>query len=375
MAVPVTWQTLRELAQFRTEHGCAVSVFLDLDPSASPTPAAAATRFESLFDELEKTHLSGEKDGDRKRAVRADLERLRIWFDEEYSHDGARGFAVYASNPDGYFRALPLSRGVPDHASLDSVLEVAPLVDLVGADSAFVAVIDREHGNLYRVRPGRLEEVVDETDDDVPGRHSKGGWSQARYQRHIEWHIHEHLKTVGDEIDRRVRRAHGPQLVIVAAEELRPEIESVLPNDVRDTIVGWTTAESHAGPEELFAVAQPYFDQARAEQEEEALAHWHEAMGTSERGVAGWADTLAAASDARVAELLVASGTERTAYRCPQDGRAYAEAGECPLDGTPLEAHDGIDLAVHQTLLHGGTVLTVDGDPLGGEGIGALLRY
>ena len=39
----------------------------------------------------------------------------------------------------------------------------------------------------------------------MPGRHSQGGWSQARYQRHIEHLVQQHLKTVGDELDGRVR--------------------------------------------------------------------------------------------------------------------------------------------------------------------------
>jgi hypothetical protein len=52
--------------------------------------------------------------------------------------------------------------------------------------------------------------------------------------------------------------------------------------------------------------------------------------------------------------------------------------GRCPLDGTEMERRDdGLDLAVHQTLAHGGTVHALashrDLDPV--EGIGALLRY
>jgi hypothetical protein len=52
-----------------------------------------------------------------------------------------------------------------------------------------------------------------------------------------------------------------------------------------------------------------------------------------------------------------------------------AEGGTCPLDGTSLEERDAADLAIHQTLAHGGTVLTVGGDVLGGQGVGALLRF
>jgi hypothetical protein len=55
-----------------------------------------------------------------------------------------------------------------------------------------------------------------------------------------------------------------------------------------------------------------------------------------------------------------------------------ADEAKCPLDGTQMEeSEDGLDLAVHQTLAHGGTVWAVrhrqDLEPV--EGIGALLRY
>jgi hypothetical protein len=52
--------------------------------------------------------------------------------------------------------------------------------------------------------------------------------------------------------------------------------------------------------------------------------------------------------------------------------------GRCPLDGTEMEHRsDGLDLVVHQTLVHGGSVRALryrqDLDPV--EGIGALLRF
>jgi hypothetical protein len=53
--------------------------------------------------------------------------------------------------------------------------------------------------------------------------------------------------------------------------------------------------------------------------------------------------------------------------------------GSCPLDGTSLQpAETGLDLAVHQTLTHGGRVEVIgeehrDLEPVGG--VAALLRY
>jgi hypothetical protein len=66
------------------------------------------------------------------------------------------------------------------------------------------------------------------------------------------------------------------------------------------------------------------------------------------------------------------------AVRCPRCGRVQAEGDTCPLDGETLEASSqGLDLAVRQTLAHGGAVWAVrhrqDLEPVGG--IGAILRF
>ena len=67
-----------------------------------------------------------------------------------------------------------------------------------------------------------------------------------------------------------------------------------------------------------------------------------------------------------------------SAASCRDCGRAALGASTCPLDGTTMEPRDdGLDLAVRQTLAHGGDVLAVkyrrDLDPV--EGIGAILRF
>src|SRR5205085_10509595 len=96
------------------------------------------------------------------------------------------------------------------------------------------------------------------------------------------------------------------------------------------------------------------------------------------RATAGWHATLEAASDGRGELLLFHEGAEHPAWQCPRCGRVSAEGGPCPLDGTQMEERDdGLNLAVHQALAHGGSALALrrsqDLDPV--DGIGALLRY
>jgi peptide chain release factor subunit 1 len=217
---------------------------------------------------------------------------------------------------------------------------------------------------------------VDQSEEQ-PGQHDQGGWSQARYQRHIEKLVHDHLKAVGGELDKRVRGAGGLQMVIVAPDEMRGEIEERLSNEAREAIVGRAHARSHANATELLEVVKPHLARARERQLEQTLARWAEESGRNGRATAGWAPTLEAASDGRIDLLLMREGANRAAYQCPQCGRGSANDGACPLDGTRMEQHaDGGDLAVHHVLAHGGSVVVLRREDLAEhEGIGALLRF
>jgi peptide chain release factor subunit 1 len=286
--------------------------------------------------------------------------------------------AVFAAQLDNYWSTLSLPEAVPDSVKVGREFHLAPLVPLVArADGTIVAVVGREQGQLYRLRAGRLEEIAEHYDEQ-PGQHDQGGWSQARYQRHIEKLVQEHLKGVAEELDRSRRRLHSPKIVLVCSEEMRSEIADALSSEAREAVVGWAPAKAHAGPAELLQVVTPILEQAQAKAESDAIERWREEAGRNGRAASGWEQTLEAASDARVELLLFQEGSDRPAWRCPACGRAAMSDGSCPLDGTRLEEVDaGLDLAVHQTLAHGGAVWAIrhhkDLAPV--EGIGALLRF
>jgi peptide chain release factor subunit 1 len=379
MAATVSWDGLRELAGFRAVKGCAISVYLDLDPSVAPTPADAASRINSLTNEgEERLSTAQELTHEQREALRADFARIREYFENEFDREGTRGVALFSAGLDNFWHPLPLADAVEDRISVGREFYLAPLVPLVGrGDGALVAFVGRERGDVYRLRAGRLVEIAQQTDE-TPGRHDQGGWSQARFQRHIDKLAADHFRNVAEVLDRQVRRLGNPRVVLVGNEEHRAEFEDAVPSEIKNAIVGWTQAEAHAGPAELLEVVQPVLEGWHARQEQEATARWQEEAGRGGRAAAGWPDTLEAASDGRVELLLFQQGTDRAAWQCPECGRVSAEGGNCPLDGTRMEQReDGLNLAVRQTLAHGGSVLALrhlqELDPV--EGIGALLRY
>src|SRR3954452_8817447 len=377
MADLVTWSRLRQLAGFRAENGCATSLYLNLDPSEVPTAGDAQTRMNALLNSAEKTDRK-DLTHEQRMALRSDFERIARWFDDEFDRDGAQAVAVFAAGLDNFWSTLSLPEPAPDRFKVGHEFFLAPLVRLAArADGTIVAVVGREQGQVFRLAAGRLRETVD-LFDETPGQHDQGGWSQARYQRHIEKLVHEHLKGVAEVLDRSRRRLQVPKIVLVCSEELRSEFLDALAADVREAVVGWTSVEAHAGPAQLLDAVMPVLEEAEAGDEADVLERWREEAGRNARASSGWEQTLEAASDGRVEVLLFTDGIDHAAFRCPACGRAALSGGSCPLDGTRLEETDaGLDLAVHQTLAHGGAVWAIrhqqDLAPV--EGIGALLRY
>lgn len=380
MAGTLTWEQLRELAGFRAGKGCAISLYVSLDPSEVPTPPALETKLNSLLDAAERQleERKAQLPRDQREGLKRDLQRIAAWFEDGLDRQGVRGIAVFAAGRDNFWETLTVPDALTDDVHIGHDLYLAPLARLAGGDGGLVAFVGRERGQVWRLRGGRLAELADQTDE-VPGQHDQGGWSQSRYGRHIENLVEQHLRDVAATLDRCVRRLRGVPVVLIGAEEIRSEFEAALSNEVLSCLAGWASAEAHADGAQVLAAARPVLEAWKAAREQELLERWREEAGKNGRAASGWESTLEAASDGRVDLLLVQDGADRPAYQCPQCGRAQMRNGSCPLDGTTMEAKEGgLDLALHQTLAHGGTVHVIRGDrrdlePVGG--VAALLRF
>jgi hypothetical protein len=357
VAGTITWQQLRELAAFRAESGCAVSIYVNLDPSEVPTSAGLDTRAGSLISVAHRMleERKGSLGRDQREALKRDIERIAAWFDDGLDRQGLRGVAVFAAALDNLWSTVPLPDPVADEVKIGADLYLAPLARLAGrGDGMLVAAVGRERGQVFMLQGGQLVEFADATEDE------------------------SHWRRVADTLDHFVRTLPGARIALVGVEGMRADFESILSPEVKGRLLGWTTAEAHADAAHLLDAVRPVLEGWWAKREEELIERWRAEAAKNGRAATGWAQTLEAASDGRAELLLVQDGADAPAYQCPRCGRAQVSNGSCPLDGTTLDGRDsGLDLAVHQTLAHGGTVQVIRGrrdlDPVGG--VGALLRY
>ena len=134
----VSLDGLRELAAFRAQNGCAISLYLDLDPSRSPTAGDTATRVHSLLDLAAKSHGATRPDlaHEVRSGLRTDFERLGHFFDGEFDRNGAHGLAVFAAGLDNVWSVLALPASVPDTARVADDFLLAPWSRCWGAVTA-----------------------------------------------------------------------------------------------------------------------------------------------------------------------------------------------------------------------------------------------
>src|SRR5215218_8081718 len=93
----VTRGRLRRLAELRPQHGLVLSVFFNLDPSEFATPAARATELNSVVTAAaRKIEDSEGLDHDARRALRADVERVRsVLTGSDVATNGTHGMAIF----------------------------------------------------------------------------------------------------------------------------------------------------------------------------------------------------------------------------------------------------------------------------------------
>ena len=304
----ITRGRLRRLAELRPERGRVLSVFFNLDPSEFATPAARATEVNSVITAAaHKVDGVEGLDGVERRALRADVERVREVLERpDVASGGTHGLAVFACGQADLLEVVRLPHPIASRAIVDDHPCVEPLVRNGAGERWCVLLVNRRTARIFLGQRDGLEEV-DQIQDDVHRQHDQGGWSQARFQRSVEQEKLNHLGEALDTLFRRFKRRPFDHLVVGAPDELVGEVEQRLHPYLRDRLAGRLHLDvENSTAEEVKAAAAEVVDAHVAEVEREALDRLKQGIGRGDRGVAGPAAVIEALAQARVDTLLLA---------------------------------------------------------------------
>src|SRR3954452_177756 len=369
---------LRRLAEIRLDKPVVLSLYLDLEPAQFAVARARASEVRSLLDEAERRvrDLDHSLSHEDRSGLGRSVERAREFLEGELDAEGAHGVALFVSDGEGLFEAVKLPRGVSKRVALDYSPVVGPLAGLARREPWCVTLVSRRDARIFRGSPEGLTER-EALRDEVHGQHDQGGWSQARYQRHVEKEKDDHLRRAGEVLLRHFEREPFERLVVGGTNEVAADFEGKLHPYLAERLSGRIDVDVEtANADEVLEKASPFLDQLEDDREREVL----ERLGEPAHGVQGLLDVLEALNERRIEALLLAEGYSAAGTLSPRDGGLGPEGPRhCPADGTELvPREDIVEAAIELALQQSPSVLpsTRRSHELHERGgIGALLRF
>lgn len=369
---------LRRLAGFRTQNGHRVlSLYLDLDPTDFGTVPARAAQVSSLLDEADRRTREGGLDHDSRRALCKDIERAREFLRGDFAK-GAHALAVFASGTDDLFEVLRLPDAVPHAVAVND----APWLDpLIGHEHArrCIALVNRRTLRVFADTAGGELREVEHLADDVPGKHDKGGWSQANYERSIEEEVRKHVERSARTLFEHFQREPFDMLAVGCPVELWPSVEHALHPYVKERCLGRFESDvEHVSLDQALAAARDLFEGAERRQVDELLARVQAGVGSGGRAADGLVPVLNALNERRVEVLLYEAGFRRSGFVCSQSGWIGVDASVCPSGEENAEPRENVlEDAIAAAILQNARVLALRDRPELGPlgGIAAVLRF
>src|SRR6266700_2464397 len=364
---------LRRLADWSSNGTPVSTVYLDVDGRRYPRKQDYLVRADELCHQL-KSRAQNLERGPRI-SVEKDVARI-LEFARELERGPTRGVALFSCSDAGLWEQVLVPRPVKDRAAVDRHPYVMPLEALLETYESFcTVVVDREKARLFLARMGRIREET-QLLDEVPGQHDQGGWSQSRFQRHIEEHMVQHLKHVAEVLLRYFEGKGFDHLILAGPQEVVAEFERHLHDYLKRRVVARTTLPMTATAAEVLERSMEAEEEMEERQERDTVERLLAEAAAGRNATTGLGAALDALNDDRVATLVVPFGLEAKGVRCTECERLAERGSRCRNCGGPLEpVPDVVETAVSAALRQGAKVEIVSfiaTESLDGAQIGAF---
>ena len=232
----ITKEELNRLAARHSDSGI-VSVYIKVDPHLGYQHAQPAMKFKGAYSRARR-------EADERTLAILEREHDRILaFLEGWTQSG-RGLAIFASEPDDFWETHPLDVMVPSYVTVANEPDTQFLVQILDETPRMaVLLLDGGDARLYLGEQGAMGEVSRHSEE-LPSRHAQGGWSQARFQRHVDFHHSKVLREMADQVTSLFYKKDFDRLVLVGVDSATKELESMLSDPIRQRVIGHLPADS-----------------------------------------------------------------------------------------------------------------------------------
>ena len=298
-----------------------------------------------------------------------DYERINAYLETELQpRERSGAFCVFGSKR--FFDAIQLEAPMQQHRLfVSNQPHLYPLARLHDQYCRYAAVLmDSQLARLFVFGLGKLL-VKEEVTGTKTNRTATGGWSQARYQRHVDNFHLQHCKEVVEVLDRLVKDEELDKIVLAGDEVIVPVFREQLPPHLSEKIIDVLRIDMKTPENEVFNATLEAMRQDDAKNDVEKVERLFNEFRSGGLGVVGAQDTLSALNNGQVDELILSAA--RKEIRSEEQDREESPVGEG--EQPPILA-DTLVTAAHQT---SAKVTFIEDPTLLKEvgGVGALLRY
>ena len=297
---------MRSLAEATSTEAPILSIYIDTRPEAHgerPGERQALTvlraRLNAIGDDLDE-HTPA------RESFAADRKRIEDFIGGADLNE-TDGIAIFACDRIGLWEAIG------SHVEFDTQVSSGPTADLFQlarmldeSVSAVVAVVDTNTCRLFVTRRGGLEERTgpDESPDEHR-RHDVGGWSQARYQRHIDMQDKRFAGEAALAIARLVQRERAQHVLLAGDERITPILEGELSEPVKALVEHVARIEMRSGADEVREELAPILAAIEEAEGRDVADRAIAGSRAGDLGVTGIDATMTALEAGQVDELVI----------------------------------------------------------------------
>jgi len=376
----ITREEIRQLAQFESPSGCAISFYFQPQTPQNKSHREEAILVKDLVrDALRKAERNG-----NDAAMRQDLERV-LEIAEGLHGNHSRGKAIFSCSEQGIWHEFDVPpRLGRSQITVNSRFHLRPLVDAKsGLPRTCIALVNRKKARIFELNDTEVTQKMDlefGPSPAVPRSDGFQGYEAGHRERHVENTTMQHFKMFAESLVLLCNKEKLEALLIGCQDDSWPEIEAQLPTVLKQKLRGRFPIDVlSATAEEVRQHANRILTEAKLT---ERMALMREVMGEAQRngrGAMGLKHVLNALERQEVQTLLLVRDFKAEAVECPNcrhlDTRMVKTCAVCGHETRAL--NDVCDSLVDLALRNGAEIRLVDSDAdmeKAGH-VAALLRF
>jgi peptide chain release factor subunit 1 len=237
-----------------------------------------------------------------------DVERIEAFLRDELLPE-TNGVAIFAcAGAEDFFETVQTAAPIENHRLyIYNQPHLYPLARLMDQYPRYaVLVADTNRARLFVF--GRGKALSTDEIQNVKTRGAKvGGWSQMRYQRHLEQYHLQHAKEVAEQLDEVVREDGIEHIILAGDAVIIPQLKEQFTKAVADRVVDVLSLDINAPEHEVFAESMEVMQEHGAQTDVEKVKQLFDDYRAGGLAVVGSTDTLEALAMGQVEELLLSA--------------------------------------------------------------------